>query len=168
MGGNISVSSEHGRGSTFSFSVVLDIADGLSATKNIRRESDNVRFDGKKFLLAEDNVINQEIAVAILSGMGAEVDVVDNGQEGVDAYLQGDYDLILMDIRMPTMDGLEATRRIRGSGKADAVSIPIVAMTANAMTEDREESRKAGMSGHVSKPIDIEELTATLHSFLSE
>jgi CheY-like chemotaxis protein len=69
---------------------------------------------------------------------------------------------------MPTMDGLEATRRIRESGKADAASIPIVAMTANAMTEDREESRKAGMSAHVSKPIDIDELTATLQSFLSE
>ncbi|MDR1916950.1 MAG: response regulator, partial [Synergistaceae bacterium] len=169
MGGDISVKSEFGQGSTFSFSVVLDLVDELSVRKSAKCES-VVRFDGKKFLLAEDNIINQEIAVAILSCMGAKVDVVNNGQEGVDAYLHGDgdYDLILMDIRMPTMDGLEATRRIRESGRKDALSIPIVAMTANAMTEDREESKRAGMSGHVSKPIDIEELTATLHSFLSE
>jgi signal transduction histidine kinase/CheY-like chemotaxis protein len=168
MGGDISVSSEPGQGSVFSFFVVLDLTDDLSATKSAKYEPDDVRFDGKKFLLAEDNIINQEIAVAILSDMGAEVDVVDNGQEGVDAYLRGDYDLILMDIRMPTMDGLEATRRIRSSGKADSASIPIVAMTANAMTEDREESRKAGMNGHVSKPIDINELKAALQGFLSE
>ncbi|MDR0826693.1 MAG: response regulator [Desulfovibrio sp.] len=163
MGGAISVSSEPDKGSVFSFFVELEIQDD---PQEVNTEEDkaweNERYDGLKFLLVEDNAINQEIALAILMELGAKVDVADNGEEGLNAFLANDYDLILMDMRMPIMDGLEATRRIRSSAKANAAVIPIIAMTANAMREDREAGKAAGMNGHITKPIDIHEMKNVL------
>ncbi|MGN0997735.1 MAG: response regulator [Candidatus Ventricola sp.] len=128
-----------------------------------------VRFEGKRLLLAEDNALNQEIAVEILCAMGFAVDVVCDGTEAVDVMSRakpGAYDLILMDIQMPHMDGYEATRRIRQLPNARNAAIPIVAMTANAFEDDRQNAFAAGMNGHVAKPIELDKLQETLSSIL--
>ena len=126
----------------------------------------HARYEGRSLLLVEDNAINQEIALAVLTELGASVDVASNGEEGVAAFMRKDYDLILMDVRMPVMDGLEATRRIRSSGKHDALTAPVIAMTANAMQEDRDACAAAGMNGHIAKPIDMAELQSALYQHL--
>ena len=167
MGGAIDVTSEPGRGSTFSFFVELDIFDGMPESQEETEQPwKDARYDGFRFLLVEDNAINQEIAVGILSELGVQVDIADNGEEGVDAFLAGDYALILMDVSMPIMNGLEATRHIRASRKHDAAGVPIIAMTANVMREDREASKAAGMDGHIAKPIDMNELKSALFQHL--
>jgi len=120
-----------------------------------------------QILLAEDNEINREIALELLDLFGFSADSAANGREAVEAALHKEYDLILMDIQMPEMDGFEATRQIRASGKAGADSIPIIAMTANAMETDKEKSRQAGMNDHVSKPIDPSLLYKTLRRWLN-
>ncbi len=167
MGGGISVTSEPGKGSSFSFFVELDPADGPPESPEYGGAPETgARYDGRNFLLVEDNAINQEIALAVLSELGATVDVAGNGEEGVRAFLAKEYDLILMDVRMPVMDGLEATRRIRASGKGGAGTVPVIAMTANAMQEDKDACRDAGMNGHIAKPIDMAELNAALFRHL--
>ena len=167
MGGIIIASSESGKGSEFSFFVELEPAsDEALPVQKDEHSWDNAHYNGQSFLLVEDNAINQEIALAILEELGAAVDVANNGEEGVKAFLQKDYSLILMDVRMPIMDGLEATRRIRSSDKHDAATVPIIAMTANAMREDREASKEAGMNGHIAKPIDMNELKSVLYQQL--
>ena len=126
-------------------------------------------FVGKKILLVEDNEINQEIAQEILSEVGLSVDVVSDGTEAVDTIKNveaGTYDLVLMDIQMPIMDGYEATRQIRAIEDTARASVPIVAMTANAFDEDRQKAMEAGMNGHVAKPIDIPRLMDTLKDIL--
>ena len=169
MGGEISVSSESGKGSVFSFFVELD---PISEAADLREEKEKLwesaRYDGCRILLVEDNEINQEIARAILMDLGAYVDVADNGEEGVNAFLNKDYDLIFMDVRMPILDGLEATQRIRASAKHDASSVPIIAMTANAMHEDRQATKNAGMDGHIAKPVDVSELKSVLFQWLKK
>ncbi len=167
MGGQISVSSEEGSGSTFSFFVQFDEyipTEGKNDTPDAPWKT--TRYDAMRFLLVEDDSINQEVALAVLSEFGVKVDVANNGQEGYDKFLENDYDLILMDMRMPVMDGLEATRRIRASRKHNAMAIPIIAMTANAMEEDRKDSLEAGLNAHVSKPIDMDELKQVLYTYL--
>jgi signal transduction histidine kinase/CheY-like chemotaxis protein len=167
MGGTICVSSMPGRGSRFSFFVELESAEPDQAVlAETKKPWDNLRCDGRCFLLVEDNAVNREIAVAVLDGFGAQTDTAENGEEGLQAFLSKDYDIIFMDVRMPVMDGLEATRRIRASGKADAPAVPVIAMTANAMREDREESRKSGMNGHIAKPLDVDELKRTVYEML--
>ena len=124
---------------------------------------------GKKILLVEDNEINQEIAQEILKAAGLEIDIVGDGTEAVDTIKNvepGTYDLILMDIQMPIMDGYEATRQIRAMEDSERSSVPIVAMTANAFDEDRQKAMEAGMNGHVAKPIDITKLMDTLKEIL--
>lgn len=167
MGGKISVTSEQGVGSTFSFHLELEPLSG--------KQPEDVRlspclpvhgFKGKKILVVEDNAINQEIITALLQGMEISVDLAEDGEQGAAAFMRKDYDLIFMDIRMPVMDGFEATRRIRESGKHDATKVTIIAMTANAMTEDKKACFSAGMDGHISKPIIIEELNAVLARYL--
>ena len=116
-------------------------------------------------LLCEDNALNMEIAVYLLEEAGAVVDCAGNGREALDRFRDsepGSYDAILMDIRMPVMDGLEAARNIRAMDRPDAVSVPIFAMTANAYDEDMEMSREAGMNEHLSKPVDAEVLYLSL------
>ena len=126
-------------------------------------------LSGKKILLVEDNEINQEIARAILEEVGLIIDTADDGTEAVERIKTtqaGTYDLILMDIQMPVMDGYEATRRIRALNDPAKAGIPIVAMTANAFEEDRQRAFEAGMNAHVAKPIDVPELMETLQRFL--
>lgn len=121
--------------------------------------------DIRRILLAEDVEMNQELAVAILENAGFAVDVADNGQiafEKLKKSEPGYYQAILMDIQMPVMDGYEATKRIRKLENRDLASIPIIAMTANAFTEDREEALKCGMNSHIAKPIDVQLLFKTL------
>ena len=120
---------------------------------------------GKHILLAEDNDINREIACELLKATNARVDTAEHGREAVDKYLAspaGYYDLILMDIQMPVMDGYEAVKRIRASGREDAPAVRVIAMTANAFAEDIAKAHAAGMNGHLSKPIDIQQFMKTL------
>ncbi len=163
MGGEVGVTSVQGQGSTFSFYVILDEYDGLApVSTGDTDECVDLRYDGYKVLLAEDIEINREIATAVLGEFGMEVDVAENGLEAVEAFCEKHYDVVFMDIRMPLMDGLEATRQIRLTEKDMLRRTPIIAMTANAMNEDRAASLEAGMDGHISKPLNIAEIQTAL------
>lgn len=165
MGGHIDVRSELGKGTTFSVYLPLEKVDADRASQaNQSTGEDDIA--GKRFLLCEDNQLNAEIAMTILRERGdAEVEHVHDGQEGLsrfEAVAPGYYDAILMDIRMPLMDGLEATRAIRMLDRPDANTIPIMAMTADAFVEDARNCRAAGMNEYISKPIDPKKLIAKL------
>jgi len=169
MGGAITVDSEPGVGSVFTFHVLTEPYYETDTEHYMNpTAAPAVRYDAKELLLVEDIEINQEIAKVILGEMGFNIDIASNGREGVDAFCAKEYDLIFMDIRMPIMDGLEATRKIRRIEKEREAAgdtrprVPIIAMTANAMQEDRDATRDAGMDGHVSKPIDENELFRAL------
>ncbi len=126
-------------------------------------------FSGRHILLAEDNLINREIACEILGSTNAEIDTAEDGKQALDLYLskpEGYYDLVLMDVQMPVMDGYEATKAIRESGRSDAMPIRIFAMTANTFAEDIARARAAGMNGHIAKPIDISKLMQMLRQIL--
>ncbi len=126
-------------------------------------------LDGMRVLLAEDNDINAEIAQVILEEIGIEAERAEDGQRALDMFTQsgpGYYSAILMDLRMPHMDGLEAAAAIRASQRQDAASIPIIAMTADAFTEDVQKCLDAGMNAHLAKPIDIDQLKKTFEKFL--
>ncbi|MDR1590260.1 MAG: response regulator [Oscillospiraceae bacterium] len=176
MGGELSVTSAPDEGSEFAFSLVMETCEGGGdSDASEDDEAAKRRYDGCTLLVVEDNDINQVIAETLLSEMGFSVHLAENGQRGVEAFLANSYDLVFMDIRMPVMDGLEAAREIRrieaewaSSGAPDGrpARVPIIAMTANAMREDRELSREAGMDGHISKPIDIGEIQSVLRSVL--
>lgn len=128
-------------------------------------------FEGKRILLTEDNEINREIAAAILTEVGFAVECAENGQQACDMVSKsqsGWYDLILMDIQMPIMDGYAATRIIRNMENPDLANIPIIAMTANAFDEDREKALEAGMNGHLSKPIDVDKMMNVLHDLFNQ
>ena len=123
------------------------------------------KFSGKKLLLVEDNELNREIAEEILTEYGFQLDVAENGQEAVDMVSvsnPGDYDLILMDIQMPVMDGMEATRCIRSLVNEELSKVPIIAMTANAFEEDKKAAYACGMNGFISKPIVIDDVMKEL------
>jgi len=139
---------------------------GTTQRRKIRKsevDSNALRsIRGARVLLVEDNEINQQVATELLQQVQLDITLAVNGKEAVQAAYEGDYDLILMDIQMPEMDGLEASRRIRASDKENIDKLPIVAMTANAMAGDREKSLEAGMNDHVTKPIDPDELFAAL------
>ena len=169
MDGDISVRSEKGRGSEFTVTVPMDIAD--EPVPRIRAQDDSVcdDFTGLRILLAEDNAINTEVAVAILENRGFTVDTAENGLCALETFGRspdGYYSAILMDIMMPVMDGLTAARRIRRLGRSDASKVPIIAMTANAFDSDRKKSRAAGMNGHISKPVDVGRLFEVLAGLL--
>ena len=130
---------------------------------------EELAFEGKKLLLVEDNELNQEIAVEILKESGFVIDVAEDGAVAVEKMKTaacGQYDLILMDIQMPIMNGYEATRRIREIEEPEIANIPIIAMTANAFDEDRRAALDAGMNGHIAKPIDIPKLLELLKDVL--
>ena len=169
MGGVIGLDSTPGQGSDFHFSISLPVAEQRLVLQNTDSADDAARFAGRRLLLVEDNDLNTEIAQALLEMKGFVVEIARNGQEAVDSFRSsapGYYDLILMDIRMPVMDGLTATRHIRMLDRPDAGIIPIVAMTANAFDEDTRKSVESGMNGHLSKPIDLKKLTDTLRTLL--
>ena len=142
----------------------------LTALGQMRRQQPQAAekpqsFAGKRILLAEDNELNREIALEILGDYGFVMDSVDNGKAAlrrIEGAQPGDYDLVLVDIQMPVMDGYEATRRIRALDNPELANIPILAMTANAFDEDRRAALECGMNGFLSKPIDIGELVKTL------
>ena len=172
MGGTIHVESAPGKGSRFE--VVLEFpidaeADKVQTASALPEEAEAVSpLSGMKFLCAEDNAINAEILEMLLETKGASCTICSNGQEIVDAFASvkpGEYDMILMDVQMPVMDGLEATRRIRNGENPLGRTIPILAMTANAFLEDMQKSKEAGMDEHLSKPVDIAALEKTRTRF---
>ena len=160
MGGTIEIESEKGVGTAIVVTIPFRIAQQDEEAAPAQ-ELSAASLEGAHVLLAEDNDLNREIAAFVVEDAGADVTVVCDGQEAVDAYLsrpEGYFDTVLMDIMMPRMDGYAAARAIRGSGRADAESIAIIAMTANAFDDDRRRSLEAGMSLHLSKPIDSQAL----------
>ena len=172
MGGTIHVESAPGKGSRFE--VVLEFpidaeSDKVQTASALPEEAEAVSpLSGMSFLCAEDNAINAEILEMLLETKGASCTICSNGQEIVDAFASvkpGEYDMILMDVQMPVMDGLEATRRIRNGENPLGRIIPILAMTANAFLEDMQKSKEAGMDEHLSKPVDIAALEQTVKRF---
>lgn len=170
LGGKIVVDSELGKGSTFSVYLPLEVVEAGQSVKSEHKEADT-SIAGRRILLCEDNELNAEIAETILRERGgADVESVINGQLGLEAFeasAPGYFDAILMDVRMPIMDGLEATRSIRKLNRPDAKTIPIIAMTADAFAEDVENCLKAGMNGHVAKPINPAKLINDLFEAIS-
>lgn len=167
MGGRITVKSEQGKGSEFTISLRFPI--GEAKTEQTPPAAKASAFTGKKLLVVEDNELNLEIASTLLKEAGFEVDTAENGKiavEKVEAASADRYDLILMDIQMPEMDGYEATRRIRALPDAEKAALPIVAMTANAFEDDRKNALRAGMNGHIAKPLDIQKLFQVLSELL--
>lgn len=171
MGGEISVESELGKGSTFTMLIPMPIAtkEQLVDLKKDNTINDNVKnLDGKRILLCEDHTLNASIVERLLNQKGMHVEHAENGKIGLELFIKAHayyYDAILMDIRMPEMDGIEATKQIRKSDKDDAKTIPIIAITANTMTSDVEEIKEAGMNAHIAKPIIPEVMYETI-SFL--
>ena len=176
MGGSIDVESEKGKGSTFTVTLTLDETSGEEADVTAAAESapevpaDNTAgLKGRRILLAEDVVINAEIIKMVLSQAGLEVDHAENGRIATEMFRDHDewyYDAILMDMRMPEMDGLEATRTIRAMTRPDAKKIPVIALTANAFEEDVQRSMEAGLNAHLSKPVEPEVLFGTLEDLI--
>ena len=173
MGGTIDVESELGQGSCFEVLLDLKIAEdrtvALAAQEETDEQDGNI-LQGMRFLCAEDNELNAEILTELLKIEGAECTICENGEEILKAFEQsapGDYDMILMDVQMPVMNGYEATRAIRRSSHELAKTIPIIAMTANAFSEDIQHSLAAGMNAHVSKPVEMKVLEKTIRSIKS-
>jgi signal transduction histidine kinase len=184
MGGTVGLESTPGEGSVFKFEIPLEVADATAARGDVADagsfgrgepiaaafdgEAGAADFSGRRILLAEDVDLNREIVIALLEDTGIAVDEAVNGAEAVRMYA-GDparYDLILMDIQMPEMDGFEATRAIRRMAAPGLPEVPIVAMSANAFKEDVEMSIESGMNEHLSKPVDAGALTAMLRRYL--
>ena len=173
MGGTIDVESELGQGSCFEVLLDLKIAEdrtvALAAQEETDEQDGNI-LQGMRFLCAEDNELNAEILTELLKIEGAECTICENGEEILKAFEQsapGDYDMILMDVQMPVMNGYEATKAIRKSSHKLAKTIPIIAMTANAFSEDIQHSLAAGMNAHVSKPVEMKVLEKTIRSIKS-
>ena len=173
MGGTIDVESELSQGSCFEVLIDLRIAEDRSVSSAEQAEKDepagNV-LKGMRFLCAEDNELNAEILMELLKIEGAECTICENGKRVLEAFEQsapGDYDMILMDVQMPVMNGYEATKAIRRSSHELAKTIPIIAMTANAFSEDIQHSLAAGMNAHVSKPVEMKVLEKTIRSIRS-
>ena len=166
MGGTVTFESEKGVGTTFviriPFKIDLD-ADKREEQKDVSEKS----IKGLHILLAEDNELNMEITEFVLQNEGADLTKAWDGQEAVELFRNsepGEFDVILMDIMMPVMNGYEATKMIRSLDREDAKKIPIIAMTANAFTEDRIRAKEAGMNEHVAKPVDVELLMKVIYS----
>jgi len=170
MGGSIGVESEVGRGATFTFTVRFPViasttAEPLPAGPT---SASGISLQGVRVLLAEDNVVNQEVAVSLLESFGCQVTSADNGEAAVSKFSAGGHDVVLMDCQMPRMDGFDATRAIRSRERdTGSARVPIIALTANAMRGDRERCLAAGMDDFVSKPFRLEELRRSLERWVS-
>jgi CheY-like chemotaxis protein len=172
MGGHIVVDTELGRGSEFAVYLPFEIAPGDQSFDTVKEEKKNkeeISFEGMKILMAEDNAINAEIACELFKMEGAELEIAENGKVAVEKIKNcpdGYYDLVFMDIQMPEMDGWTAAKEIRALDSEYAKNVPIFALSANAFTEDKRHSAEVGMNGHISKPIDFEELKSELEKKL--
>lgn len=165
MEGTISITSEEGKGSNFVITIPFEIAP---AEEEKPKEKGHVDIAGLHLMLVEDNELNAEIAQMLLTDKGARVTVVGDGKQAVDLFkrkIPGTFDAILMDIMMPVMDGMTATRAIRSLARADAKTIPIIAMTANAFDEDAKKCIEAGMNAHLTKPIEIDHVIEVLGQY---
>ena len=168
MHGSIEVSSTLGVGSTFTITIPFEIAESVGAKPTQRNDAGQADIRGLHLMLAEDNDLNAEIAKMLLEDAGVIVTVVGDGQQAVSLFQEkpaGTFDVILMDIMMPVMDGLTATKTIRALDRPDARTIPIIAMTANAFEEDAKKCLAAGMNAHLVKPLDIGKLIATIAQY---
>lgn len=168
MDGEVGAESEVGKGSTFWFTVKLAINRSMGEENkplNINKNSVET-IEEARILLVEDNDLNQQVAIEILEDFGFFIDVAENGEIAVKKVSEEQYDIVLMDMQMPVMDGVEATKEIRKNPKY--ISLPIIAMTANAMASDRERCIQAGMNDHITKPIDPKELFSTLLKWISD
>ncbi len=168
MDGSIHLKSEQGVGSEFTVSLHLEIAneDDANTRKAPTRDAKSQSIEGKRVLLVEDNEFNREIAFEILTEAGLDVDTAEDGSVAVRKVEQSDgwtYDIVLMDIQMPEMNGYEATRAIRSLPDPARANVPIIAVTANAFSSDRDEALAAGMDGHIAKPIDVKMLINKMH-----
>lgn len=174
MGGEISVESEQGKGTRFTFTLKLPIAteEQIATWKKCRKaDVDDRILCGKRVLLCEDHPLNATIAIRLLKNKGIQVEHAENGSIGVEMFANSAvdyYDAVLMDIRMPVLDGIDAAKRIRSLERIDAKCVPIIAMTANAFEEDVRQTKEAGMNAHLSKPIETEKLYHTLKNFLCD
>ena len=178
LNGKIEVDSEKGVGSTFTVTISLKTADGRETAEEVVQSPEEVQtqaevesedLTGKRILIAEDMLVNADILKDILLMRFIESERAENGQVAVDMFSKsapGYYDAILMDIRMPIMNGLQATETIRALDRPDAKTIPIIAVTANAFEEDVQRSLQAGMNAHLSKPVAAERLFETLETFI--
>ena len=164
MGGAMSIESTAGKGSTFSFTLPVEFSSKELPRQKSDRHPLSRSILGANILLVEDHDINQQVAREILENAGFFVQIANNGEEACTMALSQNFDLVLMDLQMPVMDGFQATRAIRRHKAAG--ELPIVAMTASAMLRDREKAMAAGMNAHVSKPIDLKELFQTLSRWI--
>ena len=169
MGGSIQVESELGKGAKFIFTVKVKRSEaGESTAKDTDNLPDNVKFTGRRLLIVEDVEINREILISLLEDTGFDIDCAENGTEALDIITKNPekYDIVFMDVQMPKMDGLEATRRIRALPALQGVDLPVIAMTANVFRQDIEECYAAGMNEHIGKPIDIDRVLEVLRKYL--
>ena len=169
MEGNIAVESELDVGTTFTVTIPFELDSNYKEAYALENVDFSKSLSGLKVLLVEDNELNMEIAEFLLQNEGADVTKAWNGQEAVELFRKsgpGGFDVILMDIMMPVMNGYEATKMIRSLDREDAKEIPIIAMTANAFTEDRIRAKEAGMDEHIAKPVDVGLLIKVIHKLV--
>lgn len=171
MGGQIAVRSALGKGTVFSVTIPFDVGEAPPPPPPAEAPQQSLQLSGRRILLAEDNLLNMEIATELLKMRGAQVTPAEDGRKALEAFQNSEpfyFDAILMDMQMPEMDGCESTRFIRALDRPDARQVPIIALTANAFAEDITRTTQAGMDAHLAKPINIEQLCTTLTKLIAE